>query len=108
MGQDQRKSRIHFFGDSFRLLTRTLSYFEYFATGIMAVGFPRGARTRAGKSGRFTPGSGGPVQCSCLEKPMGRGAWQAAVLRVAVSQTGLSTDRTVTQRVTLVLFFFLT
>ena len=36
------------------------------------------------------PGSGGsprgvdvPLQCSCLENPVDRGAWQATVLRVA-------------------------
>jgi len=28
-----------------------------------------------------------PLQYSCLENPMGRGAWQVAVHRVAQSQT---------------------
>ena len=34
--------------------------------------------------------SGNPVQYSCLENPMDRGAWLAIVLRVAKSQTRLS------------------
>ena len=35
-------------------------------------------------------GSGTPLQYSCLENPMGRGAWQAAVHGVTKSQTRLS------------------
>ena len=34
-------------------------------------------------------GNGTPLQCSCLENPKGRGAWQAAVYRVAQSGTRL-------------------
>ena len=34
-------------------------------------------------------GHGNPLQYSCLENPMDRGAWQATVHRVAKSQTGL-------------------
>ena len=34
-------------------------------------------------------GQGSPIQYSCLENPMDRGAWQAAVHRVAQSRTGL-------------------
>ena len=39
------------------------------------------------------PGGGHvyPLQYSCLENPMDRGAWQATVHTVAKSQTGLST-----------------
>ena len=41
-------------------------------------------------SGRFPgEGNGNPLQYSCLENPMDRGAWQATVQRVAKSQTGL-------------------
>ena len=43
-------------------------------------------------SGRsFSPGeeNGNPLQYSCLENPMDRGAWQATVNRVAKSQTWL-------------------
>ena len=32
-------------------------------------------------------GHGNPLQYSCLENPMDRGAWRAAVHRVAQSQT---------------------
>ena len=35
-------------------------------------------------------GNGNPLQCSCLENPMDRGAWWATVYGVAKSQTWLS------------------
>ena len=35
-------------------------------------------------------GHGNPLQCSCLENPMDRGAWQATVHGVPKSQTQLS------------------
>ena len=35
----------------------------------------------------FGEGNGTPLQCSCLENPMDRGAWQAAVHGVAKSRT---------------------
>ena len=35
-------------------------------------------------------GNGNPLQCSCLENPMDRGAWRATVHGVAKSQTRLS------------------
>ena len=42
-------------------------------------------------SGRFPgEGNGNPLQYSCLENPIDRGAWQATVHGVAKSQTGLS------------------
>ena len=71
----------------------------------MATGFPGSASGKepvcqavsAGDitSGGLIPGSGrspgrghgSPLQNSCLENPMDRGAWQAAVHRVAKSQT---------------------
>ena len=34
-------------------------------------------------------GNGNPLQCSCLDNPMDRGAWWAAVCRVAKSRTWL-------------------
>ena len=36
-------------------------------------------------------GNGNPLQYSCLENPMDRGAWQATVHEIAKSQTQLST-----------------
>ena len=42
-------------------------------------------------SGRFLgEGNDYPLQCSCLENPIDRGAWQATVLGVAKSWTRLS------------------
>ena len=38
----------------------------------------------------FREGNGNPPQYSCLEKPMGGGAWKAAVHGVAKSRTRLS------------------
>ena len=38
-------------------------------------------------------GHGNPLQYSCLENPMDRGAWWAIIHRVAKSPTGLS-DKT--------------
>ena len=35
-------------------------------------------------------GNGNPLQYSCLENPMDRGAWRATVQRVMKSWTGLS------------------
>ena len=46
-------------------------------------------RDRGSISGsRRSPGGGhgNPPQCSCLENPMNRGAWQIIVHRVAKSQ----------------------
>ena len=34
-------------------------------------------------------GNGNPLQYSCLENPMDRGAWQATIHRVVKSQTPL-------------------
>ena len=40
-----------------------------------------------GLSGSSGEGSGNPLQCSCLENPMDRGAWRAAVHGVTESDT---------------------
>ena len=40
-------------------------------------------------SGRSRGGHGNPLQCSYLENPMDRGAWQATVYRVTASRTKL-------------------
>ena len=43
------------------------------------------------RSGRSSGGGhGNPLQYSCLEDPMDRGAWQASVHKAAESQTQLS------------------
>ena len=50
--------------------------------------------------GRFPgEGNGNPLQYSCLENPMDRGAWQATVNGVAKSQTQLSHQTTSTELV---------
>ena len=41
-------------------------------------------------------GNGNPLQYSCLENPMDRGAWQATVHGIAKSQARLSTHTSVT------------
>ena len=55
------------------------------------LGFPRGSEGKASGCNAGGPGlipgsgrspgegNGGPLQCSCLENPMDRGAWQATV-----------------------------
>ena len=65
-------------------------------------GFPGGSVVRnplanAGETGSIPglgrslgEGNGNPLQYSCLGNPMDKGAWQATVLGVAKSQTGLS------------------
>ena len=68
----------------------------------MAIGFPGGSVVKnppanVGDMG-LIPGSGrcpgggngNPLQYSCLENPMDKGAWRATVHGVAKSQTGLS------------------
>ena len=42
------------------------------------------------QEGTYGEGNGTPLQYSCLENPMDRGAWQTAVHWVAKSRTGLS------------------
>ena len=65
-------------------------------------GFPCGSEVKASACNAgdlgSTPGSGrspgegngNPLQCSCLENPMDRGAWWATVHGVAKSRTRLS------------------
>ena len=43
-------------------------------------------------------GHGNPLRFSCLENPMGRGAWQPTVHKVAKSQTQLKELRTHTNK----------
>jgi len=50
-------------------------------------------------------GNGNPLQYSCLENPMDRGAWWATVHGVAKSQTGLS-DFTFTFTSVLIYFIY--
>ena len=66
------------------------------------MGFPGGSEVKASAwnvgdlgsipGSRRSPGEGdgNPLQHSCLENPMDRGAWWAAVHRIAKSQTRLN------------------
>ena len=49
-------------------------------------------------------GRGNPLQCSCLENPMDRGAWWATVHGVTKSQTRLKQHITHTQHPSIVIF----
>ena len=79
-----------------------LHIFWDFSVIFLLLGFPGGSDGKesacsAGDPG-LTPGSGRspreengyPLQFSCLENSMDRGAWQATVHEVAKSQTQLS------------------
>ena len=57
-------------------------------------------------------GNGNPLQCSCLENPMGRGAWRATVHEVAKSwirlkRLSMHTGQNVRQPGILILVFML-
>ena len=80
-----------------------ISTFFLFTTGYYATwGFPGGSDVKASAHnvgdlgsipglGRFPgEGNGNPLQYSCLENPMGGGAWWATVHWVAKSWTRLS------------------
>ena len=72
--------------------------------GWLAQGWPGGSEVKsppadAGDLGLIPEwgrspggGQGNPLQCSCLENPMDRGAWWAAVHGVTKGQTQLSTQ----------------
>ena len=69
---------------------------------MLRSGFPSGSEVKASasnagdlgsipRSGKSSgEGNGNPLQYSCLENPMDRGAWWATVHRVAKSQTQLN------------------
>ena len=65
-----------------------------FPGGTVIKSLPASAGDTASTSGlRRSPGGGNgtPLQYSCLESPVDRGAWRATIHRVAKSQTRLST-----------------
>ena len=73
-----------------------------YLTKIIEVGFPGGSEVKAsacnagdlglipGLGRSLGEGNGNPLQYSCLENPMGRGAWWATDQGVAKSRTRLS------------------
>ena len=74
----------------------------YTSLGLQVLGFPGGSDSKKFACNMGDPGSilgsgrspgeghGNPLQYSCLENPMDRGAWQATVHRVAKSRIRLS------------------
>ena len=54
---------------------------------FLDIGLPLGSKNS--RQIRVREGNGTPLQYSCLENPMDRGAWWAAVYGVAQSQTQL-------------------
>ena len=66
-------------------------------TGLLGGSVVKNLPAKAGDMGSIPEsgrspgeGNGNPLQYSCLENPMDRGAWWTAVHRVAKSQTQLS------------------
>ena len=78
------------------------THFAHFSLLVFIKGFPGGSEVKASACNAGDPGSiprlgrspgegnGNPLQYSCLENPMDRGAWWAAVHGVTKSQTQLS------------------
>ena len=74
----------------------------YLSPSLLTLGFPGGSEDKASACNAGDPASvpglgrspgeknGNPLQYSCLENPMNRGAWWATVHRVAKSQIQLS------------------
>ena len=52
-----------------------------------SAGDERDAGTVPGLGGSPAEGNGNPLQYSCLENPMDRGAWQVTTHRIAKSRT---------------------
>ena len=57
--------------------------------GLQSMGFQRVGHDWATSLSCIGEGNGNPLQCSCLENPMDRGAWWAAVYGVTQSRTWL-------------------
>ena len=73
-----------------------ISIFRAFQVALVVKNLPANAGATGDavsilESGRSPGGGcGNPLQYSCLENPVDRGGWQAAVHRVAQSQTQLN------------------
>ena len=80
----------------------SMGLWKNFNSILTSPGFPGGSEVKASACNAGNPGSipgsgrspgegnGNPLQYSCLENPMDRGAWWAIVHRVAKSRTRLS------------------
>ena len=92
---------------------------SYYCMLIFVLGFPGGSEVKASASnagdlgsipgsGRSPgEGNGNPLQYSCLENPMDRGAWEATVHGVAKSQTRLSDFTTINFCLSTIVSYFL-
>ena len=69
---------------SFRFFCNILQYLPSSSTLLRMSGFPSFLRLNHQLSGE---GNGNPLQYSCLENPVDRGAWRATVRRVTQSRT---------------------
>ena len=88
----------------FSVIFNTYVYFISFPDGAVVKNTPAVQELHvcgAGDLGLITcserslrVGNGNPLQYSCLENPMDRGAWQATVLGIARSWTGWATEHT--------------
>ena len=61
-------------------------------------GDQRGAGRFPGLGRSPEGGHGNPLQYSCLEKPMDKGAWRALIHRVTRSQTQLNRQHSIVKR----------
>ena len=70
-----------------RALVRTYQVAQLVKNPPASVGDARGVGSILGSGRSPGGGNGNPLQYSCLENPMGRGAWRAAVFGIAESDT---------------------
>ena len=112
-GYSLAQGDTHSPGQATSLGRLVLGYFkgtwDLFEAGILRQGFPGGSEHKEydcnsgglgsipGSGRSFGEGNGNPLQYSCLENPMDRGAWQATVHGAAKSQTQLSNCTTITK-----------
>ena len=100
-------SKYYYFHSNLAICTSSMGIYSpcnriHLETGYITKGFPGGSDSKesawnAGDPGlipgwvRSTgEGNGNPLQYSCLENPVDRGAWWATVHGLAKSRTGLS------------------
>ena len=83
--------KVNLYGYSFNLLMRELAGLEIWCK-VGLIWFKVVSIPRLGRSARV--GNGNPLQYSCLEDSMDRGAWQATVQGVAKSQKQLHNTHT--------------
>ena len=96
--KNQGVSSLEFTASEFTFFTLSTIHFQVLRASLVAQRLKRlPSAHNAGDPGSIPgsgrspgEGNGNPLQYSCLENPMDRGAWQATVHRVAKSRTRLS------------------